>query len=130
MLAVWPLLTSAWVATAAPQPRDRYIVPIKQVSVDLQQDQMTVWVEGDRLRPCNLGLTVIQQAKAVPPSATEIRLQLFHQLPTGKPCASEVIPFTLPLKVETPICPGQEYRVWVNDYSFTVERRTGDRQGD
>ena len=128
MLGVWPLLTSAWVATATPQPRDRFVVPIKQVSVDLQQDQMTVWVEGDRLRPCNLGLTVIQQAKAVPPSTTEIRIQLFHQLPTGKQCAGEVIPFTLPLKVETPIRPGQEYRVWVNDYPFTLERRPSDRQ--
>lgn len=102
-------------------------MPVKQVAVDLRQERLTLWIDGDRLGQCNLGITEIQRAKVISPSATEIRIQLFHQLPANKPCTGAVIPFTLPLTVETPIRPGQEYRVWVNDYSFTVERRTGDR---
>jgi hypothetical protein len=104
------------------EPANTLDVLIRLVSLGTEGGQLQLWIEGDRLGNCNLPLEIVERSRLLEEQLTEIRIRVFHIIPTDSDCAGEYVSFTAPFRVNQAIEPGNTYQFWVNDYNFTLER--------
>ncbi|MEM7771785.1 MAG: hypothetical protein AAF327_14905 [Cyanobacteria bacterium P01_A01_bin.37] len=120
-------LTTQWWApvfansTSGPIPT-AVAIPIETVSLDLNDEQLSLWIETERIRECQFLLETTEYAEAIADELIEVRIHINHLVPVDADCEGEPSPFAFDIDVQQPIEieKGITYDIWVNDYTFQV----------